>query len=150
MEPRFYIPPMDRPLIQSGRIGSYTFVPGEAGDYEFYVDELQKGSIEDWERYQRLLDRGFANEVARQNLPLNLMTSFYATVNPRNLMAFLTLREDNQALYEIREQVAKPIGVMFDEKMPLTSHAYRRSVQEWLEFQQWKLTQKTNKGSLKV
>ena len=138
MEPRFYIPPIDRPLIQSGRIGQYTFVPGEDGDYEFYVDELQKGSIEDWERYQRLLKRGFANEVARQNLPLNLMTSFYATVNPRNLMAFLTLREDMQALYEIREQVAKPMGDIFAEKMPLTNTAYRNSIEDYKAYRAWR------------
>lgn len=138
MEPYFYIPPADRPLIQEGRIGSYTFVPGTPEQYTNLVSELQTANIEDWDRYVRLKDAGMANEVARQSLPLNLMTSFYATVNPRNLMAFLTLREDNQALYEIREQVAKPMGSIFEEKMPLTNRAYRASIEDYQAFKKWK------------
>lgn len=145
MEPYFYIAPPERPLVQSGKIGAYTFVPGGPNDYTLLVNEGQTAAEEDWNRYMRLKDAGMANEVARQYLPLNLMTSFYATVNPRNLMAFLTLREDDQALYEIREQVAKPMGKIFEEKMPLTNKAYRASIEDYQEFKAYKKWKKDNK-----
>jgi thymidylate synthase ThyX len=51
------------------------------------------------------------------------MTQFYATCNPRNLMQFLNLRNDAQALAEIRD-VAVQMEHHLATTMPLTYNAY--------------------------
>ena len=76
-----------------------------------------------WNEYVALKDAGIANEVARMVLPVNIMTQFYATVNPRNLMHFLDLRTDPQALHEIRA-VADQMEGFLEKQMPLTYSAY--------------------------
>ena len=53
--------------------------------------------------YNKLLDMGVCREQARSVLPQNMFTTFYATVNMRNLLHFLSLRMDEHAQKEIRE-----------------------------------------------
>lgn len=125
MKPRFYVPPLDRPLIQVGKPGAYTFEPGNKDQHVIVNNILQKKSISAWNEYENLRSASVANEVARMVLPLNLMTEFYATVSPRNLMQFLDLRTEGQALFEIRD-VASQMEQFFEIEMPLTHHAYRR------------------------
>lgn len=124
MAPRFYVPPRERPLVQEGKPGNYTFVQGTDEQYAIAVTNIEKGDEEAWERYETMLMAGIAKEVARMVLPLNLMTQFYATVNPRNLMGFLTLRNEKHALYEIR-QAAIEAETYLAEAMPLSYKAYR-------------------------
>ena len=124
MLPQFYVPSADRPLIQSGKIGAYTFVPGSEGQQDEVFGGIKARADDAWEEYQYLKSIGVANEVARMVLPVNIMTQFYATVNPRNLMAFLDLRTEAQALYEIRE-VANKMESYLEEQMPMTYNAYR-------------------------
>ena len=59
-------------------------------------------------------------------LPVNTMTTFWATVNPRNLMHFLDLRTDAQAMFEIRE-VAVKMEEIFKQQMPLTYKAWSKN-----------------------
>lgn len=124
MAPRLYLAPSERPLIQEGKMGAYYFVAGSDEQYAVYLREKQLSAEEDIARYHRLLNLGIAKEVARTELPLSLMTQFYATVNPRNLMAFLDLRTDPTALYEIR-QAAGQVEEIFATTMPLTYKAYK-------------------------
>lgn len=125
MKPIFYVPAPDRPIVQSGKIGSYRFVPGDTHQTIHVAEALQNSSELAWERYIALKNSGVANEVARMVLPVNIMTEFYATVNPRNLMHFLDLRTDQQALHEIRE-VANKMEDIFSQQMPMTYKAYKR------------------------
>lgn len=53
--------------------------------------------------YNKLLEFGVCREQARGILPQNMFTTFYATVNMRNLLHFLGLRMDEHAQKEIRE-----------------------------------------------
>lgn len=122
MKPRFYVPSTIRPVVQSGKIGAYKFEADEVLN-QAVINELMEGSEEQWNRYIRLKEMGVANEVARMALTINLITEFYATVNPRNLMAFLDLRADDQALFEIRD-VAYKMEDFLEEKMPLTYQAW--------------------------
>lgn len=123
LEPRFYIPGNDRPIIQDGNIGNYTFVPGDADHLWEVQDRIKMASESAWDDYMYMVEAGTANEVSRLVLPVNLMTQFYATANPRNVMLFLTLRNELQALYEIRE-VAAQIEEQFALAMPITYDAY--------------------------
>lgn len=113
MEPVFYIPGRERPLVQKGKPGAYTFEQGTDEQYETMVD-CQKSIAEcAWHDYQQQLDAGVAREVARNVLPLSLFTSFYVTMNLRAFTNFTSLRWAHPdaavptfPLYEI-EQVAK-------------------------------------------
>ena len=67
---------------------------------------------------------GVANEVARNILPVGIYTQFYASVNPRNLMHFISLRSDPTALEEIRV-VAEAMELILASQMPYTYEAYK-------------------------
>lgn len=117
MSPVFYIPPAERPLIQEGKPGAYTFSGGTADQYEA-MREMQESVCEvAWHDYQAQLDLGIAKEVARNVLPLSLFTSFYVTMNLRAYFNFASLRWAHPEsetptfpLWEI-EQVAKDMEI---------------------------------------
>lgn len=125
LEPRFYLIDSARPITQHGSPGKYTFGPGTDEQYGHIFASTTIAYSTAWEAYQNMLDRGVAREVARNVLPLGTMTQFYATANPRNIMQFLTLRNDKNALKEIRD-VAVQIEKAFADAMPLTYAAYKK------------------------
>jgi thymidylate synthase (FAD) len=124
MQPRFWVG--DEARIQKGKPGDYYFEPGDEEQTELYHTSKKKAVKRAWKQYKKRLASGMAKEQAREDLPLSLMTQFYATVNPRNLMAFLTLRNEKHALKEI-QAVAVQMEEIFAEQMPLTYEAYRRA-----------------------
>lgn len=130
LKPRFYLPPPERPLIQVGSPGKYTFVEGTPEQYELVVSKQEESFIVAWSNYEAQLDANVAKEVARNVLPLATMTQFYATANPLNVMRFLTLRNDKNALYEIRA-VAEKIEEEFASAMPLTYKAFDSRRKLW-------------------
>ena len=123
LDGRFYVPSSERPLIQEGKVGAYTFVSGSDEQYALTRHHLERSYRYSWETYENLLEIGVAKEVARDCLPVATMTQFYASVDPRNLMQFLTLRNDKHALYEIR-QIAVQMEAALEVCMPLTYKAY--------------------------
>jgi len=123
LEPRVYLAPDDRPMQQVGRIGNYSFTTGTDEQIRTKNNMTQYAYVEAWRAYQQMLDKGIAKEVARNVLPVGTMTQFYATANPRNVMQFLSLRNDGPALQEIRD-VAEKIEDAFAKAMPLTYMAY--------------------------
>lgn len=120
---KFYVPDADRPLIQKGRVGAYTFEPGTDDMVAMKRASDMRAFESAWTEYQYQLGLGIAKETARNVLPVGIYTQFYASVDPRNLMQFLTLRNDKHALYEIR-QIAVQMEDAFAEAMPLTYKAY--------------------------
>lgn len=65
------------------------------------------------EQYRFLIDRvGVSREQARMVLPMNLMTTFYATVDLHNLLHFIKLRRDQHAQIEIREYAERMIELI--------------------------------------
>jgi len=124
LDPRFYLIDSNRPVKQKGKIGSYSFDAGEDEQYGTVFAQSQFAYQKSWEAYQEMLGAGVAREVARNVLPVGTMTQFYATANPRNIMQFLLLRNDKNALYEIR-QVAIAIEEQFAKQMPFTYAAFK-------------------------
>jgi thymidylate synthase (FAD) len=124
MKPRFYTIGDDRPLIQEGKAGKYKFVAGTKVQTRLTRRLLNAYSRGAYRTYLYLLEKGIAKEVARMLFPLTMMTQFYATVNPRNLMHFLGLRSSEQALYEIR-LVAQDMEKALKESMPMTYEAWK-------------------------
>ncbi len=126
LAPLFYVPPPDRPLVQVGKPGAYDFQAGNLQQSSETLISLEEIAEEAFYHYERLLELGIAREVARMVLPVNIYTSFYATVDPHNLMRFLDLRTDEQAMYEIR-QVANQMEEYFKQAMPITWQAWKEN-----------------------
>jgi thymidylate synthase (FAD) len=133
MRPIFYLPRETRKLVQTGKPGSYIFQPGSTEQITDVSDAIAQNSIDAWDRYQRLRAQGVANEVARDVLPLNIFTSFYATCNARSLMHFLGLRTENESatfvsrpLDEI-QLVADKMEAFFEAQMPVTYDAWNKN-----------------------
>ena len=123
MKPVFYIPKRNRPLVQHGKVGEYTFTPGDSDQYAAVRVHTAKAYQSAWDAYMELKQLGVANEVARNVLPVGLFTAFYATCNPRNLMQFLDLRTAPNALAEIRA-VASQMEIHLKNNMPITYDAW--------------------------
>ena len=130
LEGRFYLPRLTRPLVQKGKVGSYTFGKGDPSQSKALNFFTRKAYRVSWLAYRSMVRVGIAKEVARNVLPVGIMTQFYATANPRNVMQFLILRNDKHALYEIRE-VAEKIEAEFAKAMPLTYAAFNEQRQTW-------------------
>jgi thymidylate synthase (FAD) len=130
LEPVFYVPDHERPLVQVGKTGEYHFEQGT--DEQHHSVEHSFGVIyrAAYSHYQQMLKHGIAREVARSVLPVGTYTSFYATCNPRSLMHFLSLR----TMYEYStfpsfpqaeiEEVADKMEQAFATHFPLTWEAW--------------------------
>jgi thymidylate synthase (FAD) len=130
LNPVFYIPGVERNLVQQGKPGAYDFVPGTAEQTELAQSEARRVSTDAFASYQRMLDAGIAREVARIVLPLNIYSSMYVTMNARSLMNFLSLRTKREGTHfpsfpqrEI-EMAAEQMETHFAGLMPLTYDAF--------------------------
>jgi thymidylate synthase (FAD) len=79
---------------------------------QFYYDEGQK-------LYDHLLARGWPKELARLPVTVGRYSRMRASGNLRNWLAFLTLRMDPQAQWEIR-QFARAVGQIVAARFPKT------------------------------
>jgi thymidylate synthase (FAD) len=132
LEPLFYIPARDRPLVQQGKAGEYHFVKGTHEQYGIMRWTHEEVYRVAWDGYQRQLKAGIAREVARDVLPVGLYSAWYGTCNARSLMHFLSLRTKDQAAYfpsfpqiEI-EAIARQMEDAFAEYFPITYAAFIR------------------------
>jgi thymidylate synthase (FAD) len=128
--PVFYLPGRDRALVQTGKVGDYSFIAGSDQQHRDIVDAIRQCSTESYKRYCKLIDSGIAKEVARVILPVNIYTSMYMTCNARSLMSFLSLRTQKDGSFfksfpmkEI-EQVGLKLEELWKEVMPITHSAF--------------------------
>lgn len=131
LKPEFYIPPPERPLVQSGKPGHYVMEAGDPVMYNALFDDMSHQFQEAYDTYESLLAADVAREVARGVLPVYIMSSMYASCNARSLMAFLSLRTDEPAatfpskpMWEIDVLVAREIEAAFAAYMPITHKAF--------------------------
>ncbi len=132
LAPKFYVPPPERPMVQVGKPGHYTYVAGTPEQHAAAVEEIQDSCVSSWESYEALLDMGIAKEVARGVLPVYIYTSMYVTLNPRSAMAFLSLRTKFEEstfpsfpMWEI-EQCGHKLDAEFANLFPITRDAFRK------------------------
>lgn len=130
LEPEFYTPAADRPLVQVGKPGAYDFVDGTDEQAVTVAEAVRAATTQSYAQYQRMLDAGVAREVARVVLPVSIYSSAYVTMNSRALMNFLSLRrrsdESRFPSYPQREieMVAERYEALWAEVMPLTHQAF--------------------------
>lgn len=123
LKPDFYIPTNVR--TQLGKPGAYTFEPLDNTDSFLFRANLEESSMEAFRQYKKAIDSGIAKEQARMFLPVNIYSEMYWSCNARSLMAFLGLRDKDQAQWEIR-QFCAPLNYFFEQAMPVT---YRHFVE---------------------
>ena len=130
LEPVFYVPDRQRPLLQVGKAGAYDFLPGTEEQYDLVDLEVRESCRAAYGSYQRMLDAGVAREVARMVLPVTIYSSAYVTLNARSLMNFLSLRRKVEGSHfpsfpqrEI-EMVAERYEEEWSRLMPITHAAF--------------------------
>jgi thymidylate synthase (FAD) len=129
MRKEFYIPEPDACRAQVGKPGHYIF---ERHHDPEKVREMMGWAYEAaYLAYQDLMALGVAKELARNVLPLGLLTEFVWSVNLRSLFNFLSLRTSPHALREIREE-AEQVEMLAAQVAPECMAAWgacgRRSV----------------------
>ena len=132
LKPKFYIPARDRKMVMSetGTKMRPDMVPAELDVYSRHAARKMLTADIAWASYQADLEDGISNEVARIDLPLNIYSQMYWTVNARSLMNFLSLRvQSDDSLvrsypqYEI-DVAAQQVEDFFKHVMPLTHKAF--------------------------
>ena len=133
LKPVFYVPDVDRNLVQVGKPGEYTFTQGDPAQVQSTDWSLTSVSAYAYAEYRYLLERGIAREVARMALPLNIYSTAYVTMNLRSLTNFLSLRRNVEGQTfpsfpqrEI-EMVAERMEEHADGIVPITMDAFRRN-----------------------
>lgn len=121
MEPEFYVPQGEAIRRQVGKPGHYTFEPHPDADRLWaHFDNAYQNA---YASYLHLLSLGVAKELARNVLPLGLMTQFLWTVNARSALNFLELRTAPTALLEIRTE-AQEVERLMRGVIPATMAAF--------------------------
>ncbi|QPB09881.1 thymidylate synthase [Streptomyces phage Sentinel] len=130
LQPVFYVPAQERPLLQVGKPGAYEFKQGSDAHFARMASNMLVAYRESYEAYEDMLKAGIAREVARMVLPVGIFTSFYATCNARSLMHLLGLRTKSHVAAfpsfpqrEI-EMVAERMEDHLAEQMPMTYGAF--------------------------
>ena len=121
LEAEFYVP--DYVRTQVGKPGAYSFEPVDEAMRETARREIAENAERAFDAYERLLEQGVAKEVARTVLPLSTYTKYYWSCNPRSLMHFCSLRNSDQAQYEI-QQYAAAAETFLEKLMPATHAAF--------------------------
>jgi len=120
-----YIPTVERLMMTGGKGGKQASSTGatltEAGA-EVFRKQLKQAYIDDQGIYEAALRDGVPKELARLVLPVGRYSRMRASANLRNWLAFLTLRQDAAAQYEIRiyaDAVAECLRSSFPRTMQL-------------------------------
>ena len=74
--------------------------------------------------YDDLIRMGVVPEIAREIMGVGFYTTFYFTIDLRNLLHFLELRKDSNAKKEIQEY-AVAMELLVEEKLPLLMKKWR-------------------------
>jgi thymidylate synthase (FAD) len=121
MEPEFYVP--DNVRTQVGKPGAYSFEPVDEETREAARAEIEQNALRAFQTYERLIERGVAKEIARSVLPLSTYTKYYWSCNPRSLLHFCSLRNHEDAQFEIRQYAAAAESFL-ERLMPITHAAF--------------------------
>lgn len=125
-----YIPTLDRLMLNSKTNKQAGTIKGAAELTEdqarTYQDLLRKQYEADQTFYEQALGWGVPKELARIHLPVGRFSRMRASANIRNWLAFLTLRMDVNAQWEIR-QYANTLGTFIAARYPHTWDLFARS-----------------------
>lgn len=134
----FYIPKSWRPQDTKNKQGSIQTDDWNPIVYTIYdtspggnnqplqvsaTDALIEHCDRSYDLYTKMLGAGIAREMARMVLPVNIYTEIYTCWDLKNLLHFISLRDDSHAQAEIQEY-GKAIKEIVRELFPTTIEAY--------------------------
>jgi len=123
----YYVPAYSNIRQQVGKPGAYVFQEIEDPlKKEIYYKNIQEVYRVADTIYNYLIEIGIAKEIARIVLPVAQYTEFIWTVNARSLINFISLRNEQNAQYEI-QQYAIAIEELFKKTMPISHEAFETS-----------------------
>lgn len=135
LEPVFYVPPRERPLIRLEGFKSSrpAFDTATDEEYDFILQHLEAGYRASYLQYKAMLalqvDRGLARDV----LGVGIYSACYCTANPRSIMNFLELRTNrpdakrpSKPLYEIAV-AAEKLETIFARIRSITYKAWNEN-----------------------
>jgi len=132
LDPVFWVPKAARLTMvpKEFKPARPTFHMMSPEEHKFLVEELEDGYQEAYDRYLKLLQKGYSREASRVILPFGIYSSCWVTCNPRSLMHFLSLRtHEPEARFvsypqaEI-EEAAYACEVALEKGWPLTYQAF--------------------------
>ena len=129
----FYIPTKWRKQDTKNKQGSvndedWDLTKAELGDIsinDVNTQLLEQHCEDSYKLYQHYIQNGVAREMARMVLPVNIYTEIYACWDIKNLLHFITLRDDGHAQSEIQDY-GKAIKSVCKELFPMTMNAYEK------------------------
>lgn len=132
LAPTFWIPSPARKIVPTeGHTSARPkFGPGTDDQHAWLVESLQQGYMDAYLRYQNRIERGYAKEVARAGLPVGIFSSMWVTMNPRSLMAFLSLRTHEPTAKFVSypqaeiEEAARAVEAALKVGWPITYEAF--------------------------
>ena len=119
---RFYRPSADnvrRQSVTNRQGGDEPIDPMTAQEFLSWLDRIE----EDYEKYERFIEKGVAREMARIALPASVYTEWYWKIDLHNLMHFLSLRMDSHAQKEIRDY-ADAMFALIEPIVPVAAEAF--------------------------
>lgn len=122
-----YVPTVERCLMvsgtnkQAGAIKDSEAVTERAASS--FINNLREVYSRAEDEYQGALNNGIPKEIARICIPVGRYSRMRASANLRNWLAFMTLRADPGAQWEIR-QYANGVGQILAERFPRTWSLY--------------------------
>ncbi len=120
----FYEPAQEAIREQVGKPGAYTYEEIKDQEVQEKVATLFKCSYNrSYRDYEELMELGVAKELARNVLAQGMFTKFMYKTNARGLMNFMSLRNNDRAMYEIKAY-AEAIEKVFAFHLPLTHTAF--------------------------
>jgi thymidylate synthase (FAD) len=119
----FYVPTKWRKQDTKNKQGS---VETTELDHHALSFNLQRWNDEAYDKYKLLLEMGVAREMARMVLPINIYTEIYACWDMKNLLHFISLRDDSHAQAEIQEY-GKVIKYICKELFPWTMEIFENN-----------------------
>lgn len=129
----FYIPGADRNLINIGTSSKPKMVPGDGLQYLTMSKDAMEAYEFCWAKYQKMLNNGIANEVARIVLPVGIFSQMYVTMNLRSVFNFLSLRTQHEDAVHISrpqreiEMVAEKMEVEVERLFPVAYAAFNEN-----------------------
>lgn len=126
-----YVPTVER-LMMNARDGNKQAgtvkdaLPLTIEKAELFREKLVEIYADQEELYQSALAVGVPKELARIHLPVGRYSRMRASANLRNWLAFLTLRTDKKAQWEIREY-ANAVGELIAQRFPRTWELFAAS-----------------------
>lgn len=129
-----YVPTLERIMQNAGGTNKQAgTVQGSAILIQGMAETFQRKLIESYESqealYQAALLNGIPKELARLCIPVARYSQMRASASLRNWLAFLTLRMDPAAQWEIR-QFANALGEIIAEEFPQTWELFNKSKKE--------------------